>query len=367
MEEKRCVLCNKPYNYKYHMFGRGCLDNIYELLEIRKSPRFILDKELYLCTRIAWRNHKFFLNRNKKYVLAQKYIAIQYLEKMNYNFLDDIMNKIKNDIKGISLFAKNIVETVSFSLNEIYKLYNYKQRFDELIKEFQEVDWEKLDKEMAESFIKRMSFIFDETKKSKPISYAVYYSMQYTFWQIVVAGGILANFKLSAKLLRNSLSLFGKQPDDLIIDDEKINEDIQKSEEFKDKIKQIIEKYCKDSDKFSGNSLENKDCKIEFNDNWDLHLAIHGSPINIYIEKSQNETWNINMEITDIYDFTDFKDFKEYATSNKSIVLSILATTLNNFAVVSSEYGVIKPYKVTIKVQEDNHVVEKSENLTIGD
>ena len=27
--EKRCVLCNKPYNYKYTMFGRGCLDNLY--------------------------------------------------------------------------------------------------------------------------------------------------------------------------------------------------------------------------------------------------------------------------------------------------------------------------------------------------
>lgn len=27
--EKRCVLCNKPYNYKYAMIGRGCLDNLY--------------------------------------------------------------------------------------------------------------------------------------------------------------------------------------------------------------------------------------------------------------------------------------------------------------------------------------------------
>ena len=33
MEEKRCLLCNKPYDYKYKMFGRGCLDNIYGVLE----------------------------------------------------------------------------------------------------------------------------------------------------------------------------------------------------------------------------------------------------------------------------------------------------------------------------------------------
>ena len=50
IEEKRCVLCNKPYNYKYFMFGRGCLDNMYSLLGISKSPRFIWNKELYLCT-----------------------------------------------------------------------------------------------------------------------------------------------------------------------------------------------------------------------------------------------------------------------------------------------------------------------------
>lgn len=30
--EKRCVLCNKPYDYKYAMFGRGCLHNLYGLL-----------------------------------------------------------------------------------------------------------------------------------------------------------------------------------------------------------------------------------------------------------------------------------------------------------------------------------------------
>lgn len=67
MEEKRCLLCNKPYDYKYKMFGRNCLDNIYGILGFHKPPRFVWNKELYLCTRIAWKNHKFFLNKNKKY------------------------------------------------------------------------------------------------------------------------------------------------------------------------------------------------------------------------------------------------------------------------------------------------------------
>ena len=83
MEEKRCLLCNKPYDYKYKMFGRGCLDNIYGELGIRKPPRFVWNKEAYLCTKVAWKNHKYFLSKTKKYDLTQKYIALNYLKNMN--------------------------------------------------------------------------------------------------------------------------------------------------------------------------------------------------------------------------------------------------------------------------------------------
>ena len=120
MEEKRCVLCNKPYNYKYAMFGRGCLDNLYALLKFSKPPGFIWNKESYLCTQIAWKNHKFFLNKNK----------------------------ILKDINNISVFS-NIVETISFSLNDIYKLFNYYEKFEEIIKELQNINWEEIDEKIA--------------------------------------------------------------------------------------------------------------------------------------------------------------------------------------------------------------------------
>ncbi len=55
MSEERCVLCNKPYEYEhYHLFGRGCLDNLYELLDIKKPYRKTKNLEKYLCNRIAW-------------------------------------------------------------------------------------------------------------------------------------------------------------------------------------------------------------------------------------------------------------------------------------------------------------------------
>lgn len=67
--------------------------------------------------------------------------------------------------------------------------------------------------------------------------------MQYMFWQIVVIGGLFTNKPLSAKLLTNSLSVFGKEPNDLVIEDEEIKNILLKSPIFKKKLKQLIEKY----------------------------------------------------------------------------------------------------------------------------
>lgn len=331
------------------MFGRGCLDNLYGLLEFSKPPRIVWNKELYLCTKIAWKNHKFFLSKKKKYALAQKYIALNYLNKMDYDFLDDIKKKIKNDINNISVFSKKIVDTISFTLNDIYKLFNYTQKFDELIKEFQNINWEEVDEKVAENFIKSMSFIFDVTKKSNPISYAVFYSMQYTFWQVVVVGGILADMKLSARLLTNSLSLFGKEPSDMFIEDEKTIQLILENQTFKDRINLLIKKYGEGNEEFIiDDSAPTEDILIRF-DNKDLLFALHDATLFVRGTKDANNIWNLEIEIKDTYDFTDFKSFKEYADSNKSKLEDMLSTTLNNFGVVSSEYGVIKTYDVRIK------------------
>lgn len=72
--EKRCELCNKPYIYKYDLFGRKCVLNLYEQLNIKNS-RFFSNKEKYLCNRIALKNHKLFLSKEKKYALTRNYIA----------------------------------------------------------------------------------------------------------------------------------------------------------------------------------------------------------------------------------------------------------------------------------------------------
>ena len=351
MEEKRCLLCNKPYEYKYKMFGRGCLDNIYGELGIRKPPRFVWNKEVYLCTKIAWKNHKYFLTKNKKYDLAQKYIAFKYLEKMNLGALDDVKTKLTNDIKNITTFSKSRTELMSFTLNDIYKLYNYYQKFEKIIKDFQNINWKEIDEEVANSYIKSLSFIFDLTKKNNPISYAVFYSMQYMFWQIVVIGGLFTNKPLSAKLLTNSLSVFGKEPNDLLIEDEKIKNILLKSPIFKKKLEQLIEKYGEGKNEFIVNEKSpREDTLIRF-DNADLLYALHDATLLVKGTKDKNNKWNLEIEIKDTYDFTDFKELREYADEENNKMKDILSTTLNNLGVASSEYGVIKVYDVKIKFE----------------
>lgn len=174
-----------------------------------------------------------------------------------------------------------------------------------------------------------MSFIFDVTKKTNSISYAVFYSMQYTFWQVVVIGGILTDKPLSAKLLSNSLTLFGKEPEDLVIDDEKTIRDI------------------KDKDGVS----------LRFGGG-DLLYALHKATMFVKAIKNEDGTWRLEGEINDTYDFTEFKDLKEYADNKEAILTDIFSTLLNNFGVASSEYGVIKTYEVKIKFNFSNYVIE---------
>lgn len=276
---------------------------------------------------------------------------------MNYDLLDDIKEKIKNDINCISILSKEIKNTIFFTLNDIYKLYNYSQKFDNLIKELQSVDWEKIDKEIAENFIKSMSFIFDVNKKVNPISYAVFYSMQYIFWQVVVIGGILTEKTLSAKLLSNSLTLLGKEPENLVIEDKVTDKLLMESIAFNDKIKELTDRYGNENGEFDLKDYEKDGVPLRF-EGGDLLYSLHKATMFVKAIKNEDGTWRLEGEINDTYDFTEFKDLKEYADNKEAIITDIFSTLLNNFGVASSAYGVIKTYEVKIKFNFSNYEIK---------
>ena len=276
---------------------------------------------------------------------------LNYLKNMNFDALKDIEEKMLKDIKNITPFSKDTVELMTFTLNDIYKLFNYYQKFEKIIKDFQNINWKEIDEEVANGYIKSLSFIFDLTKKNNQIAYIVFYSMQYMFWQIVVIGGLFTNKPLSAKLLTNSLSVFGKEPNDLVIEDEEIKNILLKSPIFKKKLEQLIEKYGEGKNEFIVDEKSpREDTLIRFDDA-DLLYALHDATLLVKGRKDENNKWNLEIEIKDTYDFTDFKELREYADEENGKMKGILSTTLNNLGVASSEYGVIKVYDVKIKFE----------------
>ena len=231
------------------------------------------------------------------------------------------------------------------------KIFNYYQKFEKIIKDFQNINWNDIDVKVANGYIKSLSFIFDITKKNNPISYTVFYSMQYMFWQVVVIGGLFTNKPLSAKLLTNSLSIFGKEPSDLVIEDENIKKTLLESPIFKKKLKQLIEKYGEKKNEFIVDEKSpREDTLIRFDDA-DLLYALHDATLLVKGTRNENNKWNLEIEIKDTYDFTDFKDLREYADEEEGKLRDIISTTLNNLGVASSEYGVIKTYNVKIKFE----------------
>lgn len=76
--------------------------------------------------------------------------------------------------------------------------------------------------------------------------------------------------------------------------------------------------------------------------------ALHDATMFVKASKDKEDKWNFEIELIDTYDFTDFKSLKEYA-DGKDIKSDIFSTLLNNFGVVSSEYGVIKIFDLKIK------------------
>ena len=365
VNDKRCIVCNKPFEDKNNLFGSECLKNMYDLLGVSIPSGFFRNREKYLCTKVAHINNKFFLGKKNKYVVTEKYIELKYLDKIGYSSFDDIKNKIVKDISMINLFSNHVYGLGSYDLHDVYMAYNMWNKFnkliDETLKEIEIINNKeknnKHDVNIAmESLLNKFKFIFDTAKISNPIFYSLLYEMQYIFWKVVIVGGVLSAKEISAKLLLHSLVPYGKNIGDFIINDSNIIDRIIKDEVFITKINEAII-YCGNKKEFDSAKFKNFDNNIEFNNN-DLLYSLHNVSVYIKGKKIIGNNWNLEIELKDTYDFTDIKNLKEYTTSNNSKVTSALSSTLNNFGIISQQYGVLKRYDIIIKFKMDNYVVD---------
>ena len=62
-----------------------------------------------------------------------------------------------------------------------------------------------------------LKFVFDITKIGIPVYYQVYYAMQLTVWQLVIVGGLIKKYYLSAELLNKSLTSSNNTEEDYYV------------------------------------------------------------------------------------------------------------------------------------------------------
>lgn len=207
LNEKKCILCNKSFNYKYKMLGRTCLSNLYEQLKVPKFSIFV-NKENHLLNIIALKKFKLFLSEAKKQALLENYIALDYLKKMNIASLNELQRDIENNIKEISFKTKLSPSMFPrYSINDFYKVYRDYIKFMVLINKARLNNEESGLNKYDESILALFSIAFDIEKIASPLYYYVYYYLQYLFWKTVVSGGYMAKMPLSSYLLNMSLEI----------------------------------------------------------------------------------------------------------------------------------------------------------------
>lgn len=372
---KKCKLCGKTFNNNnYQLFGTSCFKTICELLGV-VMPKNIKekDKEKYLCSLIAKKLNKKRLTIKQKQYLTELYIATLFIDKIEYVNLNKLKKKIQKQIDNMNFFTGIFLpnKDLSMVLYSMYNLYNATDTFKRNLAEIEKMhkeekidDNEKDDKKVIQYF----QYIFKVKKILNPKEYALSYYRQYIFWETVINGGLLFNYKLAAKLLRHSLSEVGDNPKTYNVTDKDIIENIKKDNDFKLKLDEIIINHSNEQN-FKTATEEEKE-KITFENNTDFKYAIHNAEIIVEGNKNKENKWDLNVEILDRFDFTDFIFPEEYndkykeinenenKTQKQKIVSSVkngLGYTLNNMALRSVQYAVLKEYDVKINFSMHNY------------
>ena len=191
MSKKKCKLCNKTFSHSYNLFGRGCFNAECDLLNIA-IPKSEKDKEKYFCNEIARKLNKYGISQSKKYDLTEKYLTLQYLNKIKYGDLSKEKRILKKEIDNIS-FSKSVKEMVdklvenkvqntidvwspTITLNKTYKLYKITLKFNQkltlLKKELEKAkNDEERDAVVEKYLLEDLKFVFDITKIGIPIYY----------------------------------------------------------------------------------------------------------------------------------------------------------------------------------------------------
>lgn len=348
-----CLLCKRDMKVSNSVFGNGCVRNIYSFLDL-KMPRKVNLREETLYRNIMRLTKTKGINNNQKLWLTDRYLTYQYLNRIPYGNYNLIKNKINNDIQNIKQIEKDEEpkSAKNMSLKQAYDLYKKATKFQDGIDKISKGNF--TDEDSIKAIITSLSFIFNMAKNKKQYEKDAFKAMQYAFWQTVIEeGGRYFNYEMAAKLLQNSLE---ENPKDYIITEQKMLKAIKEDNNFKDKIKEILNNHKSEKSFY----IPEGDEALTFEDN-DLYFAIHIADIEMKAEKDEESIWDINIKLSDTFDFTKLKMPNEYYNDAKSVPQSLLSSTLYNLAFISFKLGVIKEYKVIAELSfkvKDGEIID---------
>lgn len=156
------------------------------------------------------------------------------------------------------------------SLKQAYDLYKKVMKFQDGIDKINKGDF--TDEDSIKILITSFSFIFNMSKNKSQYEKNTFKAMQYAFWQTVIeTGGKYAEFPISADFLQHSLE---NKPENLVITEGKVVQEILNDKSFKKNINDIVNKYGNECDKFVFDSLKDDSFPMNFNDK-DLYFSVH--------------------------------------------------------------------------------------------
>lgn len=348
----KCLLCKRNIKDSKTKFGKGCLKNIYNFLEMR-IPKKVKSREEILYNTIMEKSNIYEINAKQKRWLADRYLTREYLSKIKYGNYNTVIKKINEEIVNINQIknSKELKSMNDINLKKAYELYKKATKFTEGIENLKKGNF--TDLESLRLLFSSFSFIFNMRENKSQYEKNTFKAMQYAFWQTVIEiGGNYAGFDISAYFLQHSLET---EPNDLIITEGKLIKKIIEDQRFKETISNIVKRYGENSNNFIFSSEIDGEFPMRFSES-DLYFALNN--VGLYVSgHNENGEWNLKIKLYDRYDYSEFKNFDKYYKDTSSVSKSLFSSLLYNFAWCSVKFNVIKEYNIKIEFNIENFEV----------
>lgn len=176
-----CRLCEKDMKKSKKEFGNGCINNIFDFLDMTRPTRG-KNKEQFLYKNIMNRVSILRINKDQKIWLTDRYLTYQYLDKLHYGNFDKLKEEINVDIENVNKLEKfeEMITTRKIRLKEAYDLYKKDLKFEKNLDKLKNNNYEE-DDEKLKLLITSFSYIFNMYKNKNQYERNSFKEMQYAF------------------------------------------------------------------------------------------------------------------------------------------------------------------------------------------